>query len=126
MTRLRQASGIATLFLLAWTPTAHAECAWVLWRLEMATLANGAPKSMAVVIDDIAETQERCKSLMSASVARSAAEPDAALVLRDGVAYKHKNGEEQARSYLCIPDTKDPRVLLKDLQPGRVGPNAEP
>jgi hypothetical protein len=31
MMRLRRASVIATLFLLAWALTASAECAWVLW-----------------------------------------------------------------------------------------------
>ena len=31
MMRLRRASVIATLSLLAWAVTAHAECAWILW-----------------------------------------------------------------------------------------------
>ena len=31
MMPLRRASAIATLLLLAWTATASAECAWVLW-----------------------------------------------------------------------------------------------
>ena len=31
MMRLRRASVIATLYLLAWAATASAECAWVLW-----------------------------------------------------------------------------------------------
>jgi len=31
MIRLRRASMIATLSLLAWAATASAECAWVLW-----------------------------------------------------------------------------------------------
>ena len=31
MKRLRRASVIATLGLLAWSATAYAECAWVLW-----------------------------------------------------------------------------------------------
>jgi hypothetical protein len=32
MMRLRRASVIATLSLLAWAVTAHAECAWILWQ----------------------------------------------------------------------------------------------
>jgi hypothetical protein len=32
MMRLRRASGIAALFLVAWAATAYAECAWVLWK----------------------------------------------------------------------------------------------
>jgi len=32
MMRLRRASVIATLSLLAWTATASAECAWVFWQ----------------------------------------------------------------------------------------------
>src|SRR5215470_15415902 len=31
MTRLRQASAIAAMSLLAWAATAQAECAWVFW-----------------------------------------------------------------------------------------------
>ena len=33
--RLRRASVIATLSLLAWTATVSAECAWVLWRWDL-------------------------------------------------------------------------------------------
>ena len=113
---------VTLLAVLTLASSASAECAWVLWRYGLTVLANGAPKSMAFVIDDIADTQERCKSLMSASVARSAAEPDviwvpADRVPADTVVYQHKNGETEVRNYMCLPDTKDLRVLLKDLPP---------
>jgi len=113
---------LVTVCLLISTAAASAECAWVLWLYETVILPKDVPKSMNVVIDDIADTQERCKSLMSASVARSAAEPDviwvpADRVPADTVVYQHKNGETEVRNYMCIPDTKDLRVLLKDLPP---------
>ena len=117
---------VTLLAVLTLASSASAECAWVLWRYGLTVLANGAPLPMTIAIDDIADNQERCKSLMSASVARSAAEPDVVMTGPHAVAYKHKNGEEEVRNYGCAPDTTDLRVLLKDLQPGHVGPNAEP
>jgi hypothetical protein len=112
----RRAPLLVALSLFTSAATAYAECAWVLWRMDAVIPANQFFKSIAIVIEDVADTQERCKSLMSASIARSATEPDAALVTRDGVAYKHQNGEEEVRNWLCTPDDKnDPRVMLKGL-----------
>jgi len=109
---------VALLVLLTSVATAHAECAWVLWRMDAVVPPNQFFKSIAIVIEDVADTQERCKNLMSASIARSATEPDAALVTRDAVGYKHRNGEEEVRNWFCTPDDKnDPRVLMKDLVP---------
>ena len=41
MMRLRRASMIAALPLLAWTATASAECAWVLWVRAAVADGNG-------------------------------------------------------------------------------------
>ena len=40
MIRLRRASVIATLSLLAWTATASAECGWVLWEISSPSVTN--------------------------------------------------------------------------------------
>ena len=117
MRLVQRASFFLALALLI-SATAHAECAWVLWRMDAVIPPNQFFKSTAIVIEDVADTQERCKSLMSASVGRSASEPDTALVTQDGVGYKHKNGEEEVRNRFCTPDDKnDPRVLMKELVP---------
>jgi hypothetical protein len=108
---------LVVLCVLLSVATASAECAWVLWRSDWVILANETPKSITIVIEDIADTQERCKSLMSASVARSAEEPDVVKILPHAIGYQHKSGETEVRNYGCAPDTKDLRVLLKDLPP---------
>ena len=105
---------LIVLCLLLSAAAASAECAWVLWRMDSVSLGD-LPKLMDIVIEDIADTQERCKSLMSASVARSATEPDVVKISPHAIIYQHRNGESEVRDYGCGPDTNDPRAGLKDL-----------
>ena len=49
MKRLRPASVIAALSLLAWTATASAECAWVLWANHKEKIAEFATPSECMV-----------------------------------------------------------------------------
>jgi len=88
MMRLRRTSAIATLFLLAGTATASAECSWVLWFTSGKTTEQTSPTDAFV-------TQQEC----AAEMARVAS------TVRD---YKRKYPDGFA--YLrCLPESVDPR-----------------
>ena len=105
MMRLRRASAIATLSLLAWTTTASAECAWVLWLSRVSTVSG-------IETHDIYSahaTRRECDGEL----------PDQATLLRKngynvagGSSGSHEllatKTNEKWRFY-CLPDTVDPR-----------------
>ena len=96
MKRLRRASVIAALSLLAWALTASAECAWVLWRSEASSLIQL----------DAFDARPACVRLLDR-------------YQRDGgQTYTHRMSQTQlvvtvpnvaVIEYTCLPDTLDPR-----------------
>jgi hypothetical protein len=106
----RRASLVVVLLVLASVGIAWAECAWVLWRYEVITLATspGIPSSATWAIDDTADTQASCDGLLAKAVAKSATEPDVQKVFPAGVIYQ-RNNIVRARNYTCLPDNIDPR-----------------
>ena len=124
MMRLRQASVMATLSVLAWATTAGAECAWVLWADHI------TPRDEHSIIAAYG-TETLCKS----SLPRVAADMAEARGLKVVVnAQSHViMGEGSLFSLRCLPDTVDPRgpkgkVKARTLSdgdrrwPDRVGP----
>jgi hypothetical protein len=82
MMRRRRASVIVAFSLLTSAATAHAECAWVLWKT--ATTASGDRVSIP---HDSYNSLQECRAAMQAAGMK----PTAAL------------------SAVCLPDTVDPR-----------------
>ena len=103
-------AALIVLYLLFSAATTWAECAWVLWRYELMTLASSPsmPSASTWAVDDTADTRARCESLLTEAGAKSAKEPEVQKVLPTGVIYQ-RNGVLGARKYKCIPDTVDPR-----------------
>jgi hypothetical protein len=85
MMRLRRASAIATLVLLAWATTASAECAWVLWG------AYEDPRAL------VAARQYRPLKALTQGATECEAERG-----------RYKSGQGWV-DFVCLPDTVDPR-----------------
>jgi len=103
MMRLRRASAIATLSLLAWAATASAECAWVLWvgsikPIEDWSISGAHPtlRDCSADLNDLGHTYQgqgyQVAGLMP--TARSVA---------------YKKGDNDKGYMHCLPDTVDPR-----------------
>jgi hypothetical protein len=95
MMRLRRASGIAALFLVAWVAAAHAECAWVLWsrQWEQDWFINGTHQN-----------KNECVKRLELAAGRPLGQSERA----SGTATTSGSGSE-AWVLLCLPDTVDPR-----------------
>jgi hypothetical protein len=107
--RLRRASAILVLSLLASAATAHAECAWVLW-----VTAGPVGKAKEASRRAAFETFRNCKTGAKAAVEQTrdsfdkAAQPvalDSGYMIR----ITTPKGERQFFSYDCWPDTVDLR-----------------
>jgi len=97
------------IFVLMWAASASAECAWVLWRYERSV--PGAPSGVTWAVDDTADTRAACEGLRTRAVMNSATEPELRqILLPTGVIYYDEHSKVvRHRSYLCLPDTLDPR-----------------
>jgi len=98
MMRLRRASTIAALSLLASAATAYAECAWVLWAKSHESLNTWQPsgahlslRSCQTALDQLPRNQEGGKWVVS---------PGSAFYSKEDAVYQH---------VVCLPDTVDPR-----------------
>jgi len=126
MIRLHRASVIAAFILLAWTVTAHAECAWLVWaRLGTmyesteGTAEDGSPKGRLVPtrrnvvppgqwIEQAHTTSQDC--FRAADKLKPAPPPPGG----DSKLYKVFTTDDGARlwavaTFICLPDTVDPR-----------------
>jgi len=99
MMRLRRASGIATLSLLAWTATAGAECAWVLWANHKEKIAEFATPSECMV--------EAKRNIMKFPTVPGH-HPESGDTSWSVLAPLLTGGASVFR-YDCLPDTVDPR-----------------
>jgi len=113
MMRLRRASEISVLSLLAWAATASAECAWVFW-LEAGDARTHESSSRPVsgwgtreaceqaLTQKLASDSER-DTEMDVTIDRQAARP------RLWVRRKGHSEPLAVYSHVCLPDTADPR-----------------
>src|SRR5215467_12183107 len=109
MMRLRRASMIATLSLLAWAARASAECAFVLW--ETLTVIGGA----AVWSQRPWEVFKRPKNVkkLQKIISCQWRSPDIATSLIENPGRGWKGRTTKGYDYMllnrCLPDTIDPR-----------------
>jgi hypothetical protein len=93
MMRLRRASAIAALCVLASAAMAHAECAWVLWVTGAANTASGPGVDSSPWASY--ESLQECKTALQ------------------GAAMKKIVAENERKGLslfpVCLPDTVDPR-----------------
>ena len=95
MMRLRRASAIVVLLLLASAATAYAECAWVVWRQTLSD-SPAVPKSGNWIPEGAFKAKEEC--VRDIELKRAAYFGEAKL---EGYTY--------TRGAYCLPDTVDPR-----------------
>ncbi len=98
MMRLRRASMIAALLLVASTATAHAGCAWIIWFKGYPP--NQDPRAVQIrwtLTEYIYETKRECDERAHQET-------------RDWVKLMQASPKEfMLGSYVCYPDTVDPR-----------------
>jgi hypothetical protein len=113
MMRLRPASVIAALSLLAWAATASAECAWVFW-LEAGDARTHESSSRPV---SGWGTREACEQALTQKLASDSERNTEMEVTVDRQAgrprlWLRRKGHREplaVYSYVCLPDTVDPR-----------------
>ena len=99
----RIASLLVALSLLTSAAPAHAECAWVLW----GRLIGGPPKNEEMFFTlDAFESRKICQEARQAQFDDQAKQAAAQGEKVDGMIH-HRTGVTE--SYLCLPDTVDPR-----------------
>jgi hypothetical protein len=105
--RLRRASVITALSLLASAATAHAECAWVLWqRLEMIAQGNNYVDWTPTGVPNFPDCDASLKSTMKL---HSGPELGTTVEVR-GNQIQRKGPVTWIHTYFCLPDTVDPRA----------------
>ena len=102
MMRLRRVSLLVAFYLITSAATAHAECAWVLWRIPQGT-PKGDPEyaraGFATVIEAAYASRQECEAAKTADAAIGSNEFD-------------PDGKPRAwitARQVCLPDTVDPR-----------------
>jgi len=102
MMRLRRASVIATLSLFAWSATASAECAWVLWTNYplLGTSQSGEWSFTAPLGPAIFDTRAECERV-SLKYSKNR--------LKDSEDARKAGILLTPLRFHCLPDTVDPR-----------------
>jgi hypothetical protein len=113
MMRLRRDSVIAALSLLAWAATASAECAWVFW-LEASDARSHESSSRPVSGWGTREACEQALTQKLASDSEKDTDMDVTVDRQAGrprlwVRRKGHSEPLAVYSYVCLPDTVDPR-----------------
>jgi hypothetical protein len=115
MMRLRRASVIATLSLLAWAATASAECGWVLWYRVTEYPSSGAvegPFRAEEAYPTFAACQAGLEENLDGWAGVEEKDPDHKTTKRPNhVLVQDKNSLKAQRLHAlrCFPDTVDPR-----------------
>jgi len=107
MMRLRRASLLVAFSLLTSAATAHAECAWVLWKaITTPKLPPQDPYAVTAY-----PTMQECETALAKEFARQKREGwDVHYVqVRTVLAFKGKGENIASTHYHCLPDTVDPR-----------------
>ena len=105
--RLARAS-LVKLFLLASATTAHAECAWVLWSER--TSAEGASPAWTVQAGFHSPSQCRNGAWKAAGYTDRVPRPVITQTARGPSVVTGRRDGESTTTYICIPDTIDPRA----------------
>jgi hypothetical protein len=116
MMRLRRASVIAGLSLLCWTATSYAECAWVFWQeVTGPPTYDSSPGAVSAWT-----SKEACEQALTQKISsdtelhRKDKKSEVALDYMAGkprVWVKSKSRPDliTTMTYVCLPDTVDPR-----------------
>ena len=118
MIRLRRASAIAALCVLAWAATAYAECSWVFWVWEGST--GPPPHENSTRAVSAWNTREACEQALTKKLGSDSdvfaldANTEVMVDQRAGqprLLARRKGHPEllAVYTYVCLPDTVDPR-----------------
>jgi len=117
--RLRGASVFVALFVLTSAATAHAECAWVLWRSDEGSeevVPGGATRwaGPTWTIGDVYRQKAECDAVVAARLKgvpdhHPAVGPGYARMGDGSIGYFRDGVYLSNTKYTCYPDTVDPR-----------------
>jgi hypothetical protein len=100
----------AAICLLAWVPTASAECGWVLW------MGSRSPEEQVIYVRrEVFSTRENCVRVIDTVEKSATGKTDFQQVNRESQTFIAVVGRDRrdSRTYMCLTDVMRPEDMVR-------------